>query len=181
MIFDKPSDDFCRGYRPAVPILPSVTAPRLGKPQLLLPYGSHVTGARGGLADTAVRMSLITMPCSTLFLSMLKPTQLRRLLRPGNRMAEPPGYVIDVSAGPREYNADHGLVLGVGERVGVRDKGPMEKRPLPDGWAQLSVMVVAVQQPGLATQKRVTKSVTVTGTSHFTRTLNGSVGARGKP
>src|SRR5262245_21252652 len=41
-------------------------------------------------------------------------------------------------------------------------------------------MVVAVRQPGLATQKRVTKSVTVTGTSHFTRTLNGSVGARGQ-
>jgi hypothetical protein len=48
-------------------------------------------------------------------------------------MAEPPGYVIDVSAGPREYNADHGLVLGVGERVGVPDKGPMEKRP-PSRW-----------------------------------------------
>jgi hypothetical protein len=40
----------------------------------------------------------------------LGPTQLRRLLRPGNRMAEPPGYVINICAGPRDYNADHALV-----------------------------------------------------------------------
>jgi len=61
----------------------------------------------------------------------LGPTQLRRLLRPGNRMAEPPGYVIDVSAGPREYNADHGLVLGVGERVGVPEKAHGKAPPFP--------------------------------------------------
>jgi hypothetical protein len=35
------------------------------------------------------------------------------LTPPGDRMAQPPGS-IDVSAGLREYNADHVLVLGVG-------------------------------------------------------------------
>jgi len=39
------------------------------------------------------------------------------LTPPGDRMAQPPGST-EVSAAPREYNVDHGLVWGVGVEHG---------------------------------------------------------------